>query len=97
MAMFEQSDVILMPYTRPEYSSGILALAARSGKPVIGPTGGLLGRLIRENGLGVAAELTPEVFERPVMVNEELCRRFIAQNTITGFSMPILDAVCNES
>ncbi|MBC8207304.1 MAG: glycosyltransferase family 4 protein [Kiritimatiellales bacterium] len=97
MAMFEQADLILMPYTRPEYSSGILALAARAGTPVLGPPSGLLGRLIRENGLGIAVELTPEAFERPVMLDEELCRKFVARNTVENFSKPILDAVCNEA
>ena len=97
MAMFEQADLVLMPYTRPEYSSGILALAARAGTPVLGPPNGLLGRLIRENGLGVAAELTPEAFERPVTMDEELCRKFVARNTVENFSKPILDAVCHEA
>ncbi|HKL20615.1 MAG TPA: hypothetical protein VJ904_02340, partial [Tichowtungia sp.] len=97
MAMFEQADLILMPYTRPEYSSGILALAAKADTPVLGPQDGLLGRLIRENGLGLAAELTPETLEKPVTLDEELCRQFVARNTIENFTKPILDAVCNES
>lgn len=97
MAMFEQADLILMPYARPEYSSGILALAAKAGTPILGPPGGLLGRLIRENGLGVAAELTPAAFDRPVILDEALCRKFVARNTIGNFSKPILDAVCYEA
>jgi glycosyltransferase involved in cell wall biosynthesis len=96
-AMFEQADLILMPYTRPEYSSGILALAAKAGTPVLGPPGGLLGRLIRENDLGLAAPLTPNVFEQSVTLNRERCRKFVVQNTIEKFTRPILNAVCNES
>jgi glycosyltransferase involved in cell wall biosynthesis len=53
-ALFEQADWILMPYSRPEYSSGILIHAAASGTPVLGPEGGLIGRQIREHGLGWA-------------------------------------------
>lgn len=95
-AMFEQADLILMPYARSEYSSGILAVAAKAGTPVLGPPGGLLGRLIRENGLGLAAELTPAILEQPVMLDAERCRRFVERNTIRNFSRPILEAVCNE-
>ena len=96
MAMFEQADLILMPYTRPEYSSGILALAAQAGTPVLGPKDGLLGRLITENGLGLAAELTPEALELQVTLNEELRQKFVARNTIENFTKPILDVVCHE-
>jgi len=97
MAMFEQAGLILMPYTRSEYSSGILALAAKAGTPVLGPKGGLLGRLIVENGLGLAAKLTPEVLELSVGLNEELRQKFVAHNTIENFTKPILDAICHES
>ncbi|MCC7300580.1 MAG: glycosyltransferase family 4 protein [Verrucomicrobia bacterium] len=59
MALFEQSDVVLMPYKRPEYSSGVLALAAKANTPVIGTDGGLLSRLIRDNGLGLTCPVHP--------------------------------------
>ena len=95
-AMFEQADLILMPYVRPEYSSGILAQAAQAGTPVLGPAGGLIGRLIRENGLGLAADLTPDMFELPIELNEVLRRRFVMRNTVENFTKPILDAVCHE-
>lgn len=58
-ALFEQSDAVLMPYLRPDYSSGVLALAARAGTPVIGPEGGLIGRLIRQYGLGTVCAVRP--------------------------------------
>jgi glycosyltransferase involved in cell wall biosynthesis len=97
MAMFEQADLVLMPCTRSEYSSGILALAAKAGTPLLGPPDGLLGRLIRENGLGLAAKMTPAALEADVSLNEELRRKFVARNTIENFTKPILDAVCHES
>lgn len=52
-ALFEQADWILIPYTRPEYSSGILVHAAAAATPVIGSTEGLVGRQIREHKLGL--------------------------------------------
>jgi glycosyltransferase involved in cell wall biosynthesis len=57
-AYFDACDWVLMPYTRPEYSSGVLGLAARAGKPVLGPENGLLGSLIQEYGLGRSCAIT---------------------------------------
>ena len=67
-ALLEQADWILMPYTRPEYSSGILVHAAAAVTPVIGPEGGLVGRQIREHGLGldIALDTLPRVLEEAV-------------------------------
>lgn len=56
-ARFAEADWILMPYLRPEYSSGILARAAAAGTPVLGPSDGLLGRLIGEWKLGRTARI----------------------------------------
>lgn len=101
MAMFEQSDMVLMPYTRPEYSSGILALAAKARTPVIGPGTGLLGRLIRENGLGttctvtagsVAEAIAGAVAKRPG-VAEKRCAAFVEKSCPSGFSRVILNTL----
>ena len=101
MALFEQADVILMPYTRPEYSSGILALAAKARTPVLGPADGLLGRLITENDLGATARITPtdlaEAIARPVCADETKQRAFFAQSRGSDFSKIILNAICDES
>ncbi len=100
MAMFEQADLVLMPYIRPEYSSGILALAAKAGTPVLGPEDGLLGRLIQENRLGSVSKITAAALavalEQPIEMDEEFRQRFVSNNTITGFTRPILNAICNE-
>lgn len=101
MAMFEQADLVLMPYTRPEYSSGILALAAKAGTPVLGSRNGLQGRLIQKYSLGAVSEITPDALadalEGPTKMDEKKRKQFLMKNTITGFTQPILDAVCNES
>ena len=104
MALFEQSDVVLMPYTRPEYSSGILALAAKARTPVIGPDSGLLGRLIRQNGLGIVCPVQPETVAESIVnttrqlpaVDETLCGAFVRKSRPELFARTILDAVCNE-
>lgn len=46
------TDYVLVPYKNVEQSSGIIGYAAQYNKPVIGPSEGLLGELIREYRLG---------------------------------------------
>jgi len=59
-----EADWILMPYLRPEYSSGILGRAVAAGTPVIGPSDGLLGRLIQTGKLGRTTGLSPDALSR---------------------------------
>jgi hypothetical protein len=49
-------DAILMPYLQTHSSSGILGYAAQYRKPVIGPNGGLIGKLIKRNHLGLTLQ-----------------------------------------
>jgi glycosyltransferase involved in cell wall biosynthesis len=54
-------DVILVPYHFVNLSSGVIGYAAFFGKPVVGPSQGLLGNLISVNSLGVTFdEVSPE-------------------------------------
>lgn len=55
------SDCLLIPYTHTSQSSGVLGYAAVHCKPVIGPSDGLIGELIRENKLGITVgNINPE-------------------------------------
>ena len=100
MALFEQSDVVLMPYTRPEYSSGVLTLAAKAGKPVLGPDSGLLGRLITGGGLGAVSPVSPEslarALEMPICADRSGLAGFYAKNQIQYFSDCILGSLEQE-
>jgi hypothetical protein len=42
----------LIPYKNSEQSSGVLGYAAQFNIPVVGPSSGLLGKLIKKNKLG---------------------------------------------
>ena len=55
-SLFNQADVVLMPYKNIESSSGVLGLAAASGKIVVGPEKGLVGDLIKKYNLGFTLE-----------------------------------------
>lgn len=50
------TDFILTPYSVTTQSSGVLGYAAFYGKPVIGPSQGLVGKLIKRYHLGVAMD-----------------------------------------
>lgn len=51
-----RSDVVLAPYQRFVGSSGVLLWAANAGRPVLAQEYGLVGRLTRDHGLGLAAD-----------------------------------------
>ena len=96
-ALFEQADWILMPYNRPEYSSGILAHAAAAQTPVIGPAGGLVGRLVREYGLGmgVPPDALASAIEKAVTdkheFNETARQAFVDASSPERFATTLLD------
>lgn len=53
-------DAILIPYSNTSQSSGILGYAAFYGKPVISPSQGLLGKIVKKYHLGICLnEVTP--------------------------------------
>ena len=55
-ALVRRSDVVLAPYQRFVGSSGVLLWAARLGKPILTQDFGLLGRLVKDYQLGLAAD-----------------------------------------
>lgn len=52
------SDVVLAPYQRFVGSSGVLLWAAQAARPLLTQEIGLLGRLVRDHGLGLTADVS---------------------------------------
>lgn len=52
-AVCEAADYILVPYLETMRSSGIIGYASQFNTPVIGPTSGLMGKLIADYNLGL--------------------------------------------
>lgn len=77
-ALLRRCDVVLAPYQRFVGSSGVLLWAARHGKPVLTQEFGLLGRLVKDYGLGVATDCC-----RPDLVAHAM--REIAASDAGGF------------
>lgn len=69
-------DYILIPYFNTCQSSGVIGYASFFRKPVIGPSNGLLGHLIKENRLGLTIDdidsrKLAEQLERDIIFNCE--------------------------
>ena len=52
-SFFEQCDVVLVPYSNVESSSGVVGHAIASKKLLIGPDHGLLGEMLREYSVSI--------------------------------------------
>jgi glycosyltransferase involved in cell wall biosynthesis len=94
-------DVVLAPYQRFVGSSGVLIWAARMLRPVITQRYGLLGRLVRDYGLGMAVETTSpdalaEAMEHAVrigaktLIDAQRARKFLAEREGNGFAARVL-------
>lgn len=98
---FQSADLVLLPYRRPEYSSGVLAIAAREKRPVLGPECGLLGRLIRTYRLGVTVPINARSLSAALSgiirgnppFDERRAETFTFRNRPEAFARTLLDAV----
>lgn len=84
------SDCILIPYHNTNQSSGIISYAANYNKPVIGPKGGLLGKLIRKYHLGITIDIKDGIHKYldtkfPIGSN-----RYIQEHSTSVFSKAII-------
>lgn len=100
-SLIDKSDVVLAPYQRFVGSSGVLLWAARAGRPVLTQEFGLIGRLTRDHGLGLATDSTDPAclafaIERIVetgtqaLFDPEGARRFVASRTPRHFASMVL-------
>jgi len=88
------SDFILIPYHETNRSSGLLGYAACYGTPVIGPSDGLMGSLIKQYHLGIAlSQVTPEEIANVIEEAKpyKLETDYIKRIQVDGFVSTILD------
>ncbi len=96
-ALARRSDVILAPYQRFVGSSGVMLWAAQAGKPLLTQDVGLVGRLVRDHGLGLALDVSDpdalaagieEMAERGAerFFDAAAARRFVERRTPAAFA-----------
>ena len=99
-ALFEQADWIVLPYTRPEYSSGVLGHAANAGTPVITTEKGLIARQVQTYKLGITTPNLKNALITAVPTahsfDESLRKQFIAQSSPTVFAKTLLTIAGEE-
>jgi glycosyltransferase involved in cell wall biosynthesis len=96
-SLFEQTDFVLMPYKNPEASSGILGHAMKAYKPVIGPSKGLVGQLIKDFEMGVVIdEITPVEIANAILkyeeviIKPELIQPFLNSHSVKDFAKTLV-------
>ena len=101
-SLIDKSSVVLAPYQRFVGSSGVLLWAARAGRPVLTQDFGLIGRLTRDYGLGLATDSSDPAslafaIEHIVeggaqtVFDVEGARRFVESRTPRHFAATVLD------
>ena len=87
-------DAILVPYLMAYNSSGCIGYAAQCNKPVIGPSYGLLGKLIHTYQLGIQLdEITPQALVKAYRsVSTFHCdgTAYLQDNSVEAFAKAIL-------
>lgn len=96
-SLFDQCDVVLIPYKNAEASSGILGHAAAAKKRVIATGKGLLKEIIEENKLGILlndvnpieiANKVEETLDNDVFSNDN--NPFIKNHSVNKFAELVL-------
>jgi colanic acid biosynthesis glycosyl transferase WcaI len=98
--LVQRCDIVLAPYQRFVGSSGVLLWAAHAGKPLLTQDYGLLGRLVRDHGLGVAvdtgnptdlaAAIAGMITQNPqTLVDTRAAAAFVSQRTPEMFASHI--------
>lgn len=90
------SNYLIIPYTNNQQSSGILGYSAYYSTPVIGPSKGLLGKLIRKYKLGITIEecdskSIKKILESDLLLGKNmLSEKYLKRNSIMNFNTRII-------
>ena len=90
-------DTIVVPYKNTSYSSGVIGYASLFHKTVIGPGDGLLGKLIKRNGLGLTLKNNSPVELAKVLEMEDAYlprpNNYPDKNTLELFTNSIIETI----
>lgn len=92
-------DCIVVPYRNYSYSSGVIGYSAQFQKTVIGPSQGILGKLIRRNKLGLTiTRFNAESLAKLLIQNESYIERkndYAEKETVEAFCDTIMETLLN--
>lgn len=99
---FQAADGVLALYQRHVGGSAVLVRAAAAGRPALASDYGLVGQLVRENGLGLALDATDPAavaaavarfLETPSLGNPEQMRNFANLNRASEYARVIFESL----
>ena len=93
-SLCKTADCLLVCYTNIEQSCGTIGYASVFGVPVIGPSKGLLGKLIRDNELGITLNCITAENIRKAMLRPQLpipSRKYAETNTVEKFAQTVIE------
>jgi glycosyltransferase involved in cell wall biosynthesis len=103
LQVFASAKVVAAPYPRHRGSSRLIVEAAAVGTPVVADRYGLLGRRVRDHGIGLVVDgdnprelrnaLDALLADDGSLVNPEALRRFAEQHTAEAFAGALNAAV----
>lgn len=95
-SLFNSCDIVFCPYQRIYQSSGVIGYSVQFNKPVIVPNQGLLGKLVRNNKIGI----TYEKFECQIIIDilfkakkYQINNDYLKHHSIEEFSSTILKSI----
>lgn len=93
------SDAILAPYHQTDLSSGMFGYASQFGKPLIAPSQGLIGKIVRQYNLGVILDSVDEkaLSESYDKVVPDVCsisKEYMEENNVENFQEVISKNFC---
>jgi len=94
-SLFNSADVIFCPYQRVYQSSGVIGYAVQFNKPVIVPQQGFLGKLVRNNRIGITYEKFDNQNILDALLKAEKYQindNYLNGHTIEEFSSSILNS-----
>ncbi len=102
---FQLADVVLVPYQHHVGMSGVLLHAALANKPVLASNYGLIGKVVKDNCLGITVDTeSPQQIadalvkfmqqDPATFVSKDGAASFVKQHDSQNFSKIVVDGVC---
>ena len=98
-SLCQACDAILAPYHETDLSSGMFGYASQFGKPLIAPSQGLIGKIVRQYNLGIVLDSVNEkaLSQSYGKVVPDVCsisKEYMEENSVVHFQEVISKNLC---